>query len=291
MKHSHNNIPAATCSHHLFPSARLIISALVISSGIAHGITYEDWRSVVFTPAETSTPSVSGRSADPDQDGRTNLMEFALGSNPKASDPSSGFTLSRDSGGHLTLQYTKWKTLSGTVVFPQITSDLNSVWQAGDFRLTPIASVDIDADRALVTLRDPYDSVSAPQRFVRFLVDTDMDLDGLPDEWEIHNGLSPFLRTDWDSDFDGDGRNALLEFLDGTDALTHDIPPPSVSPPSAPANVTVTTYPNGSRLVQWADTSDNETFFRVVEKMPDGTIRELGRVGPNQTSLLLPPSQ
>ncbi len=291
MKHSHKNIPTSNRGNPIYANARLIISVLVLNSGIAHAITYEDWQSIVFTPTETSTASISARNADPDQDGRTNLMEFALGSNPKVSDPSSGFTYSRDSAGHLTIQYTKWKTLSGTVVFPQITSDLKSAWQAGDFRITPISSVDIDADRALVTLRDPYDSVTAPRRFFRFLVDTDMDLDGLPDQWELRNGLSPFLRTDWDSDVDGDGRNALVEFLDGTDALIHDIPPPAVSPPSAPANVTVTTYPDGSRLVQWADTSENETFFRIVEKMPDGTIRELGRVGPNQTSLLLPPSQ
>jgi hypothetical protein len=290
MNHSRENSPTKYKLHPVGVIA-MIVSTFALLNLPSHAITYEDWQSVVFTTSEASTPSISARSADPDQDGRTNLMEFALGSDPKVSDPSSGFTLYQDSGGYLTLQYTKWKTLSGAVVFPQITTDLQSVWRAGDSRLQPISSVDIDTDRALVTLRSAMDPISAPKQFVRFLADTDIDLDGLPDEWELRNGLSPFVRTDWDSDVDGDGRNALIEFLDGTDALIHDVPPPAIEPPSAPESVTVTTLDDGSRLVQWSDTSDNETFFRIVETMPDGTMRELGRVGPNQTSLLLPPRQ
>ena len=273
--------------HFISKTVPLIVSILA-GIGTAHAITYSDWQYTVFTPEELNAPTVSARSADPDQDGRTNLMEFALGSNPKASDPSAGFTVSRDTLGHLTLEYTKWKTLSGTVVFPQITGDLNGVWQAGDTRLVPIMAADIDADRAFVTLRDAIDPLSAPRRFVRFLADTDDDDDGLPDGWELRNGASPTIRTDWEVDIDGDGRNALQEFLDGTDALLHDIPPPAVAPPTAPEAVTVTTYPDGSRMVEWADTSDNETFFRIVDTRPDGSVLELGRVGPNQTWFFIP---
>jgi hypothetical protein len=257
--------------------------------GVARAVTFEEWQQTAFTPAELLAPTVSARSADPDQDGRNNLMEFALGSDPKASDPGVGFIVARDALGHLTLEYTKWKTLSGTVLFPQITSDLVAgVWQGGDARLVPVASTDVDSERAVVTLRDPLDPESAPHRFIRFLADTDYDYDGLPDDWELHNGLSPYIPTDWSSDVDGDGRNALQEFLDGTDALAADVPPPAVAPPSAPMGVTVTNYPDGSRLIEWLDTSDNETFFRVVETLPGGGVRELGRVGPNERALLIP---
>ncbi len=267
---------------------KLLTLLLLGSLGCVQAITFTEWQQVVFTAADIAAPEISARNTDPDHDGRTNLMEFALGSNPKASDPSSGFTVARDAMGHLTLEYRRWKAIEGTVLFPQITSSLGGVWQSGDTRLVPLGTVSIDAEREWLTLRDQIDPLSAPKRFIRFLADTDEDLDGLPDGWELLNGLSPYISTDWNSDVDGDGRNALQEFLDGTDALTHDIPPPAVDPPSAPAAVTVTENPDGSRLVQWADTSDNETFFRIVETLADGTVREIGRVGPNKTWLLIP---
>ena len=44
----------------------------------------ETWRAAVFG-AEASDPSVAGDTADPDRDGFDNLLEYALGSEPKAS--------------------------------------------------------------------------------------------------------------------------------------------------------------------------------------------------------------
>ncbi len=267
---------------------RIAVLPAVVWPGDARAITFTEWQESQFSPAEMASPAVSARSADPDNDGRTNLLEFALGTDPKMAESGLGFVVSRDSLGRLNLEYRKWKDLSGTVLFPQITSSLNTFWQAGDARWELVSTVSIDSDRDLITLRDTIEPLSAPKRFVRFLVDTDEDLDGLPDGWELLNGLSPFDRMDWASDVDGDGRTAFQEFLDGTDALIHDVPPPAVEPPSAPAAVNVTVYGDGSRLVQWVETSDNHTFFRIVETLTDGTLRELGRVGPNQKSFLIP---
>lgn len=54
--------------------------------------------------------------------------------------------------------------------------------------------------------------------------ESDADNDGMPDEWEVANGLDP-LTDDSLLDDDvggGDGRSNLQEYLDGTDPNTHD---------------------------------------------------------------------
>ncbi|MBP6863792.1 MAG: matrixin family metalloprotease [Candidatus Didemnitutus sp.] len=43
----------------------------------------EAWKSAVFSSAEREDPSVSALAADPDSDALSNLMEYALGSNPR----------------------------------------------------------------------------------------------------------------------------------------------------------------------------------------------------------------
>ena len=48
-------------------------------------------------------------------------------------------------------------------------------------------------------------------------VAADGDRDGLPDGWEIRNGLNPSDPSDADSDQDGDGLTALAEFRTGAD--------------------------------------------------------------------------
>jgi len=44
----------------------------------------------------------------------------------------------------------------------------------------------------------------------------DTDNDGLPDAWELSNGLSPFLNADAAADADGDGQSNLQEYTSGT---------------------------------------------------------------------------
>ncbi|MHC4565275.1 MAG: hypothetical protein ACYTE3_05890 [Planctomycetota bacterium] len=48
-------------------------------------------------------------------------------------------------------------------------------------------------------------------------VPADGDSDGMPDEWELKNGLNPTDAADGNSDADSDGYTNIEEFLNGTD--------------------------------------------------------------------------
>lgn len=73
------------------------------------GMNYASWRVSVFTTAEQSNAAISGPSADPDGDGRANLLEYALSLNPKLAD-GADVPVVAVSGGNLTLRYSKSRT-------------------------------------------------------------------------------------------------------------------------------------------------------------------------------------
>lgn len=52
----------------------------------ASTVSYTAWRDIEFNPAQAANPLVSGPEVDPDNDGFTNLEEFALGGDPLVPD-------------------------------------------------------------------------------------------------------------------------------------------------------------------------------------------------------------
>ena len=63
------------------------------------------------------------------------------------------------------------------------------------------------------------------------LVDTDKD--GMPDVWEVENGLDPNNDSDALLDPDGDGRDNLNEYLNGSDPAVSNAPAaPTVKSPA-----------------------------------------------------------
>lgn len=66
------------------PLANLAISPLVFTAPPA---PLAAWRAQNFTADELANPAISGPDADPDRDGRSNLLEYALGSSPKLAGP------------------------------------------------------------------------------------------------------------------------------------------------------------------------------------------------------------
>jgi hypothetical protein len=59
--------------------------------GVRHSfvfLQYALWLNANFTASELANPAISGDDADPDHDGLPNYLEYALGLNPKAAEPS-----------------------------------------------------------------------------------------------------------------------------------------------------------------------------------------------------------
>ncbi|MCK5562039.1 MAG: hypothetical protein KAJ51_15675 [Thermoplasmata archaeon] len=72
---------------------------------------------------------------------------------------------------------------------------------------------DPDSDNLLN--KDEYKYGTSP-------IESDSDGDGMPDGWEVENGLEPMLPSDGDYDDDGDGLTNFQEFLNGTDPNNND---------------------------------------------------------------------
>lgn len=269
-----------------------LVAALWFLPGIplAHAMAFEEWQALVFTPEELAESGVSGSAADPDGDGRNNSLEFAADTDPKTVDGFATPEAAFDAAGHLTLTFTRRQQAAGFLYIPQVSGDLLR-WQSGPQHVASVSVAPRDAQSDFVTVRDLLSADVGGSRFIRLMVAGDGDGDGLPDSWELLHGLSPFDPTDGYADFDNDGVSNADEFANGTDPLAEPIPPPGPTPPAAPSDVRVMTDPDGGRHIYWLSNSDNETYFVIRDYLPDGSVIELGRVGPGQTELYLPPAK
>lgn len=240
---------------------------------------------------EAADPLVSGATADPDSDGRNNYSEFLLGSPPLLPDPTNAVENWLDTDAQLTLRFPRWKSSPGSLYIPQVTSELTARWHSGSNYLEEVNVSPRDAASDWVTVRDRTAMTLLTRRFIRLCLAMDRDQDGLPDDWEILNGLSPLDGFDAGGDLDSDGFTNADEFASGSDPLLNSSTPLPDHLPSAPANVQFTRDSEGGVVVTWEDTSDNESWFVIRDYREDGTVEELGRVGPGQTSIYIPPQR
>jgi type VI secretion system Hcp family effector len=91
----------------------------------------------------------------------------------------------------------------------------------------------------------------------------DSDGDGMPDEWEIANGLNPFF-NDAFMDLDGDGAANIQEFRAGTRA----------NDPHSVFRVSGISLPDGNILIRW-------------RSVPGKTYRILGSATPGGTATIV----
>ena len=82
----------------------LALSAgLLFSASAGHALTFSEWQAAHFTTAELADPAISGANADPDGDGRPNLIEYAFGLDPLVADQDASSSAIGPNG--LTLTY------------------------------------------------------------------------------------------------------------------------------------------------------------------------------------------
>ena len=105
---------------------------------------------------------------------------------------------------------------------------------------------------------------------------TDNDHDGMPDEWELANGLSPTDAEDRNGDLDGDGYTNLEEYLNSiVPTVTDFILQPTMLTAELDGPISV--------RLNWADNSTNENGFRV-ERATDGDYTEIADLAANVTT-------
>lgn len=138
------------------------------------GNALEVWRANYFTTADLQDPTkeatIWGDLADPDSDGRHNLMEFALGLNPLASEPQEFAFVSQhvNFGGNQYLTLTFNSRINEPLIqyIPEVSSD-NAVWSATTQR-TAVTPLNAEFER--VTYQDTVPITSQAARFIRLRV-------------------------------------------------------------------------------------------------------------------------
>ncbi len=145
---------------------------------------FNAWLAGRFTPAELNDPAVGGPGADPDGDGWSNLLEYALGSDPRAAGLPPGAPAAGRSGAYLTLTFQRNPALTDLTYAVEASADLGGTWteiarsvaggataaspgqSPSSLDETPAANGAVSATVGDVTPSGP----GAPRRFLRLRV-------------------------------------------------------------------------------------------------------------------------
>ncbi|MBL9184375.1 MAG: peptidylprolyl isomerase [Verrucomicrobiaceae bacterium] len=129
-----------------------------------------------WATAEGLPSGQDGPDADPDNDGRKNLLEYALMSSPGTSNGSSDPVVSSTTDGadkkaSITFKVRKFATLTYTVEGSSNLTSWSTVWTSTDgFGAANVASAANNADHTLVTIKDNVPYTDATPRFLRLKV-------------------------------------------------------------------------------------------------------------------------
>jgi subtilisin-like proprotein convertase family protein len=122
---------------------------------------YEAWRALQFTFAQQAAASVTGPSDDPDKDGISNLMEFALGMNPNVSSRT-GLPTTVQNGAQLEFVWQEDLLYADDITYvPEISSDL--------IEWIPMIGTQVSTNDPLRTMKVSL-SVTSGKQYIRLRV-------------------------------------------------------------------------------------------------------------------------
>jgi len=105
-------------------------NGVVAWTGSFNNLPWEYWRSVNFTSGELTDTNISGTTADPDGDRIPNLLEYALGTNPKSVNSWLALMQPRVEAGYFKITFTRVKSAVDVVLTAEVSSDL-AIWNSG----------------------------------------------------------------------------------------------------------------------------------------------------------------
>jgi hypothetical protein len=111
------------------------------TSGGAFSVStpWNSWLTSAFTAAQAANPAISSPTADPDNDGLSNLLEYAFGTTPTSADPAASRPIFGISGGNLTLTYRR--NLAATDLTWQVQQSSDCVhWTAASVNETVLGT-------------------------------------------------------------------------------------------------------------------------------------------------------
>lgn len=141
------------------------------SPGADDRLFYAAWRSSMFSSAAAANNAISGPAADPDNDGRPNLLEYAAGSNPLSPDSGSFTEMAIEpvavdgiTGNYALFRY-RYRPAAEDIEFtPVVSPDLRD-WSAGN--LVPLSMIDHEDGSVTATYRSVQPASQEPARFFR----------------------------------------------------------------------------------------------------------------------------
>lgn len=132
----------------------------------------DGWRAAKFSTAELFDPSQSGEYADPDRDGLNNLVEYALGREPRtAESPAISETAAIEENGltYLTLTFARALNTPDLSIQPQFSGDLIH-WTTSAIQVG--SALNLGDGREQVTYRDTVPLSQGTTRFARIQIST-----------------------------------------------------------------------------------------------------------------------
>ena len=128
---------------------------------------YTVWQTNLFTETEFAAGGIAGDNDDPDNDGIANLLEYAMGLNPKLFD-ATGLPVGGVQDQYLSLTYRQDKQATDIICQAESCTNLiTGVWTTND--LTEISRADSNLWWS-VTTRHNVPVTDAPSRFIRLKV-------------------------------------------------------------------------------------------------------------------------